>query len=600
MKKVQKKNSYIIIFLFLGIFSCKTHNSKKITNDPGSDSLIRNSESIENLKDFEPNPRTPQVIVIKPQEEANPDSKDSRKTDDKNNDSSAIIKPDIKTETPNLKETILEEHSLTEDDSSSKPILSEKESEKEKSRTDEELAIITGSTIGATTIAAILAAIVYKKSPIKASKIKKNDLNRKHLSSFRPFPLKPNPLKQNINTAPSRSYLPPPISTDLSSHVEFKKLEEVYLPPNQSATFIIQDTIVKIDLELKFPEHIITVRGNLVELQPKKVQTLEEIKEHVSRSGKKIKGAIDSLTPKSFEQILQIRSHGESITLNIRDDLNIKATYIGSGTFADVYEFRFFNPNDKNNPGLRVATRISKGAYTDIKDPLVDAEEADTLAEDLIESDHFLLSYGYTTYETGSTKKILSFQEIGLSHPENSDFKNLGNQFFDAVNYLHQKDMVHGDLKLANSVMGLDGKLKIIDLDGISDAKKNKGVPIISSPSYQPPEARQAEWGGQGIAYDKSQGCYRLGALCDEWDPRQMDIYAVGMILFQKRLNHPDLNKLLISEPEKLEVFLTDNKLNPKEQTFFRKILHPNFKQRFQTIEEAGEAFKNLEQASVL
>ncbi|XP_022189196.1 cell division protein kinase 2 homolog CRK1-like [Nilaparvata lugens] len=112
-----------------------------------------------------------------------------------------------------------------------------------------------------------------------------------------------------------------------------------------------------------------------------------------------------------------------------------------------------------------------------------------------------------------------------INQPEQ---KNLARQFLRGVEAIHAKNMVHGDIKMANLLMTFDGILKITDFESMLENNVHKPFYRIRTVGYTPPE-------------------FLLTS-----DPiyvnTTMDLWSAGLILFKIFTNN---SKCLISEDSK-------------------------------------------------
>ena len=82
----------------------------------------------------------------------------------------------------------------------------------------------------------------------------------------------------------------------------------------------------------------------------------------------------------------------------------------------------------------------------------------------------------------------------GISIHKEYVFKNIFKQIFDAMNYLHKKNIAHRDIKLENILMKKNYEIKIIDFGFASYNPENQVQSFYcGTPNYMPPEIAKKE-----------------------------------------------------------------------------------------------------------
>jgi serine/threonine-protein kinase TTK/MPS1 len=151
--------------------------------------------------------------------------------------------------------------------------------------------------------------------------------------------------------------------------------------------------------------------------------------------------------------------------------------------------------------------------------------------------------YGFTNKDKGGSSSSSSGGSGGSGGKLGSSGSSISNPFFlrtvwgemlEAVHYIHENRIVHGDLKPANFVF-VRGQLKLIDF-GIAKAMSNDTTNIyrdsqVGTINYMAPEAisPMADCGGMDSSFgdcdEKRKLKMRLG--------RPSDIWSLGCILYQ-------------------------------------------------------------------
>lgn len=161
-------------------------------------------------------------------------------------------------------------------------------------------------------------------------------------------------------------------------------------------------------------------------------------------------------------------------------------------------------------------------------------------AEDLVEfGEHIFAIYEYIPGES-----------LANMDPENIEETML--QLCDLLEILHNRGYIHRDIKPSNVIMGMDGKVYLIDLDTVLKTDK-KGIGFVDTavgtPNYSPVELFLK---GNEITFAS-------------------DIYALGKIY-----------KELVSKSQ-------------KSAKVIRKATMPNPEDRYETVQEMKEAIQALE-----
>lgn len=159
---------------------------------------------------------------------------------------------------------------------------------------------------------------------------------------------------------------------------------------------------------------------------------------------------------------------------------------LGSGSFGEVHEVHV----SKNGLTATYALKIFKKADVDAKKLIRTNNSA-----------YFLRNYGFSTNrryqltEIGGQNIGREFDRAIFNGQNEKSIAKRGELFhdlFDGISVLHRKkwyslrkSKVHWDLKPSNLLLGLDGRVKIIDLDEVSVPTSAKKA---GSPLWMPPE----------------------------------------------------------------------------------------------------------------
>lgn len=169
-------------------------------------------------------------------------------------------------------------------------------------------------------------------------------------------------------------------------------------------------------------------------------------------------------------------------------------------------------------------------------------------------------------------ERLLSYEEID----------NIMVQFLSGIQALHDRDVLHRDLKLENILISDDNKVKIVDLGlmkRLNEANKltRTGI-LLGTAQYLPPE------------YIKH----------GEYEKRS-DLYAAGLVLFEmlagerrlENLNGVEAIDYLLDTGFKVPKVtnIARGTIPAKYQKIIDKALHPNPKKRFKSATEMADAF---------
>mmetsp|Transcript_17852 Transcript_17852/g.25110 ORF Transcript_17852/g.25110 Transcript_17852/m.25110 type:complete len:206 (-) Transcript_17852:45-662(-) len=140
--------------------------------------------------------------------------------------------------------------------------------------------------------------------------------------------------------------------------------------------------------------------------------------------------------------------------------------------------------------------------------------------------------------------------------------RSLFHQIVEGVEYLHNKDIAHMDMKPENILLGEDGKLKVTDFDSSVFVDKERVVSKVGTRNYRAPE------------------CIN----CNAKDLFAADIYSLGVILFVLKAGiFPYAEDMKIQGNDLFSMVLNG------EQKFWE--LHPKTSEE---LEEYSADFRNL------
>ena len=121
-----------------------------------------------------------------------------------------------------------------------------------------------------------------------------------------------------------------------------------------------------------------------------------------------------------------------------------------------------------------------------------------------------------------------------------ADALRIVSRLCDAIEYLHQHDVVHRDLKPQNIMLCNDGSLRIMDF-GIAKAAASRRItfggfsPTLGTPDYMAPEQVKGQRG------DERTDIYSLGAILYEM--------VTGRVPFEGPNAYTVMNARLVGDP---------------------------------------------------
>jgi tRNA A-37 threonylcarbamoyl transferase component Bud32 len=133
----------------------------------------------------------------------------------------------------------------------------------------------------------------------------------------------------------------------------------------------------------------------------------------------------------------------------------------------------------------------------------------------------------------------------GISEHKSNIFKKIFRQIFDAMNYIHKKNMAHRDIKLENILMTNNYEIKIIDFGfGMYNPQNKLQNFFCGTPNYMPPE----------IAFKKPYIGYKA------------DLWSLGVLVYKifcadfpfKGKNEKELYKSIEKGKFKFPKYTTD------------------------------------------
>lgn len=148
----------------------------------------------------------------------------------------------------------------------------------------------------------------------------------------------------------------------------------------------------------------------------------------------------------------------------------------------------------------------------------------------------------------------------------------------------HNQDVIHRDLKPSNILMDKDGLVKVVDF-GIASASSQADVTltktgsIIGTPAYLSPER------AKGLEADHRSDIYALG------------IIAYGMLTGQLPYTGEPMSLLFQHlEGKAIPVHEIKKELGPRISLLVQKLMAVELEDRLQTMEDAAEAIKEVQQ----
>lgn len=181
---------------------------------------------------------------------------------------------------------------------------------------------------------------------------------------------------------------------------------------------------------------------------------------------------------------------------------------------------------------------------------------------DFIDSQETQQLYIVMEFINGKSLEHYIYKEIGLI-PEQKALP-MFLEILDTVAYLHNKEVLHLDIKSNNVMIQPDGKLKLIDLGIASRMTEASDSTGFGTPAYMPPE--QSEKGKVG---------------------KFTDIFALGIMLFEMLTGHLPFVSNNPNPRQNLEEIRRQIKYDPTPEM---SKLYPPIKQELQSIVECALA----------
>ena len=192
------------------------------------------------------------------------------------------------------------------------------------------------------------------------------------------------------------------------------------------------------------------------------------------------------------------------------DNRYIITKLIGSGGMAEIYE-----ANDTFTH-KKVAIKIIKDQF---EDDLFELERFETEARLVSAFNHphivKIFNIGtyehkmFISYELATGKTLLEYLD-NRSHLSKEEAVEYILQILSATKHIHERGIIHNDLKPGNMVKSFDGNIKLLDFGIASHLGDNFKDKVVASIQYAAPEVLTSK-------------AYSI----------QSDIYSLGIILFE-------------------------------------------------------------------
>lgn len=248
------------------------------------------------------------------------------------------------------------------------------------------------------------------------------------------------------------------------------------------------------------------------------------------------------------------------------DSRYIVTRFIGSGGMAEIYE-----ANDTFTH-KKVALKIIKS------DDEIDKFENEARFISMFNHPHIIKIYNVGSYDG---KMFISY-ELGLgrtfkeflderSHLSKDEAIEYISQILSASKYVHERGVIHNDLKPDNLIKSYDGNIKLIDFGIASHIDEDFTEKVVASIQYAAPEVLTSKH-------------YSI----------QSDIYSLGIILFEmltgrtpfmKKTSQEEIKAHQLEAVPSISDFVNVNNYQDFDYVI-KKATNPNLKLRYKNDDE--------------
>ncbi|KYQ96811.1 putative protein serine/threonine kinase [Tieghemostelium lacteum] len=260
-----------------------------------------------------------------------------------------------------------------------------------------------------------------------------------------------------------------------------------------------------------------------------------------------------------------------STTIKVVSDVKKKVKFgdlVGKGAFGKIYEAQYEKKKvaikvvPYSNPKEQHAVLTEIGFLSKCKHPNILQYKHSVLYN----SDLFLI----TEFLQGGTLE----QAVASPHVwKESQIGYIGKEILKAIEYLHDRKLIHRDLKSANIMITVNGEIKIIDFGLCASVEKGSQHHMVGSPYWMAPEMVR----GENISYPCdiwSFGICMLELLNKKPPHRESRLKA----MFTNTTKGIDFSKVKCSLDLK-DMLWQCFYLNPDKRSSANKLLrHPFFK----------------------